>query len=73
MPTAPIAALLARDAMEQQFREDAPVRPTRGSGRVRLAGARALRRLADLLEPRPPLTPEPARRASPAAHRGSPC
>jgi hypothetical protein len=79
MSTAPIAALLARDAVEQQFREeeqfraDAPVRPTRRRGRVRLAAARALRRLADLLEPRPPLTPESARRASPAAHRGSPC
>jgi hypothetical protein len=70
MTTAPIAALLARDAVEQQFRESAPAQPARG--RVRLAGAQALRRLADRLEPRS-LRPEPARRASPAAHRGSPC
>jgi hypothetical protein len=59
-----------KDAVEQQFREITPEQQARG--RARLAGARALRRLADRLEPRS-LSPEPAQRARPAGHRGSPC
>jgi hypothetical protein len=69
MSTAPIAALLARDAVEQQFQQSKAVRPVRAG--VRVAGARVLRRLADRLEARS-LSPAPARRARPAAHRGSP-
>jgi hypothetical protein len=74
----PIAALLARNAVEEQFREGAEPQ-LRGAaaeqpppGRLRLAGARALRRLADRLEPRP-LSPRAARPAARATHRGSPC
>jgi hypothetical protein len=70
MSNAPIAALMARDAVERQFRGNVPAQPA--PGRARLAGARALRRLADRLDPRS-LSPEPARRARPATHRGSPC
>lgn len=70
MSTAPIAALMARDAVEQQFRGNAPAQPSRS--RVRLAGARVLRRLADRLEARS-LSPESGPRARPATHRGSPC
>ena len=90
MTNLPIAALIARDAVEQQFRGKDAARQQSGGkdavrqqfreiapeqlarGRARLAGARALRRLADRLEPRS-LSPEPARRARPASHRGSPC
>jgi hypothetical protein len=74
----PIAALLARDAVKEQFREG-PEQQRRGAaaeqpapGRLRLAGARALRRLADRLEPRS-LSPRAAPPAPRATHRGSPC
>jgi hypothetical protein len=71
MGTLPIAALIARDAIEQQFSgEQAAERPPRR--RVRLAGARALRWVADRLEPHP-FTQEAAPQARPATHRGSPC
>jgi hypothetical protein len=70
MTQLPIAALMARDAVEQQFREAAPEQPA--PGRVRLAGARTLRRLADRLEPRS-LSPQAAPPAPLATHRGSPC
>jgi hypothetical protein len=81
MTHTPIAALIARDAVERQFRPSTPTRPeelqaepaagpTRPTWRA--PAARALRRLADRLEPRP-LRPQAARQAHPAGHRGSPC
>lgn len=70
MSNLPIAAMMARDAVEQQFREGAPEQPPHG--RVRLAGARALRGLAERLEARS-LSSESGRRVRPVTHRGSPC
>jgi hypothetical protein len=85
MSNLPIAAMFARDAVERQFEAPDPNaskavaggRPAElaaqpGSRKVRGAAAAALRGLADRLDPRPVRT-QPARRANPAAHRGSPC
>jgi hypothetical protein len=83
----PIAALFARDAVEEQLdqgrvsRERASTpraelaEPTTGHparSRVRAAGAHVLRRLADRLEPAP-LKVQVASQAHSGAHRDSPC
>ena len=83
----PIAALFARDAVEEQLdggrlsgqraatprAELAERTSVRPTrSRVRAAGAYVLRRLADQLEPAP-LNVQVASQAYPAAHRDSPC
>ena len=84
MTYVPIAALFARDAVEEQLdggRPSGQRAATSGAqctsaaparGRVRAAGARVLRRLADQLEPMP-VNVQVASQAQPAAHRDSPC
>lgn len=84
MTYVPIAALFARDAVEEQLdggRLSGQRATTSGAqrtsagparGRVRAAGAHVLRRLADQLEPMP-LNVQVASQAQPAAHRDSPC
>lgn len=95
MSNLPIAAILARNAVEGQFEERPAKRPARDGGlqesrissvvqptpgaarqsargQARLAAARALRGLADRLEPGR-LSPGTAQQAHPVAHRDSAC
>jgi hypothetical protein len=69
MSNLPIAALIARNAVERQFQ---PGDPSGRKALVRGAAAAALRGLADRLDPRPVKT-QAARQANPAARSGSPC